>query len=98
MHEREEQARMKGFNVGVANLVNQQAIVGQVTLEHPRLGVIGGRLEEFRNQVGEKHIFSPVAAFHGMEHEAGGKPRLAGACRANPDDVPLLGHVIEGVV
>ena len=98
VHESEEEPDLGGFGLDVPQLIDEQALPGQIFFEHSRLGVVGGRTVELGDDVGKQDVVGAVALVDGMEQKAGGQAGLANACPSEPDDVLVVFDVAQGVV
>jgi hypothetical protein len=97
LHEGEEEAHLGGFDLDVADLVDEEQVPAQVLAQDLFLGVEGNGLIEFGDQVGKEDVAAGGAALDGADQEAGGQAGLAAAGAAQPDDVLGLGQEVEGV-
>jgi hypothetical protein len=66
MQEGEEVRDLERIGFGVANFVDQQAVVGKVFPEHFGFGVISHRLVELAEQFGKEDIAAGVALVNGV--------------------------------
>ena len=60
--------------------------------------MVGQRGIEFGQQLGKGDEVAAISPIERLQQEAGGQAALAAAGRSQPDDVLLLGHVVEAVV
>ena len=98
VHQRKELADLRGLDFDVTDFIDDEAVVGRITLEQLAVATIGQRLEEFLEQLGEGDEVAAMAAINGLQQEGGGQAGLAAAGRPQPDHAPPLGHVVEAVV
>src|SRR5258706_8905773 len=98
LHEGEEQSDLDWFDLDVPDLIDQEAVIGEVIFKHLSFGVIGHRLVEFVDQLGKKDVTAAVALIDGMNEEAGGQAGLTASGGSQPDDVLVLFHVAQRVV
>jgi len=52
----EEEPHLDRFDLGVADFVDQERIVGQILLEDRLIGMIGDGAKEFAEELGEENV------------------------------------------
>ena len=66
VHEGKEKPDLDGFDLDIANFIDQQAVVGEIFPEHFGFGVIGDGLVELAEQLGKEDVAAAVALVDGM--------------------------------
>ena len=87
-----------GFDLHVADLVDEQTVRSEIFFEDFGFGVIGDGLVEFAHQFGKEDVTTAVTVVDSVNEEAGGESGLAASSGPQPDDVFGVVHVAYGVV
>jgi len=66
LHEGKENPHLNGFDLDIANFVNEQAVVGEVFGEQGGFGVIGDGLVELADQLRKENVTAAIALVDGM--------------------------------